>query len=326
MKKMLMAGAALIVIAAVVAFLVSRKQPQTTGVAVSGTIEVVSVTASFKVGGRVKARLVDEGEVVRAGQVLAQLDTDDLDHEKERARATAQVMRSALAELNAGSRREEIAQGQAAVARAEAEAQRSSKEYQREQVLFNKEVISQQQLDHTRSRFETAQASVREAREALALLQKGPRPERIEQAKGRLKEAETAVAQAETRLAHATLTAPIAGLVLSKHVEAGEMVAAGTPVVTLGDMAGTWVRAYISETDLGRVKVGQSAQVTVDTFPGRSYPGTVSFISPEAEFTPKNVQTEKERVKLVYRIKITVSNPQLELKPGMPADAEISLR
>ncbi|WP_243688416.1 efflux RND transporter periplasmic adaptor subunit [Geotalea toluenoxydans] len=186
-------------------------------------------------------------------------------------------------------------------------------------------MISQRQLDASGTAFETSRAAVREAREGLALVRKGPRREKIDQARGRLKEAQAALAQAETRLGYATLTSPISGLVLSKHAEPGELVAAGTPVVTLGDITDTWLRAYISETDLGRVKVGQAVLVKVDTYPGRSYRGKVTFISPEAEFTPKNVQTEKERVKLVYRIKITVPNPQMELKPGMPADAEILL-
>ena len=131
------------------------------------------------------------------------------------------------------------------------------------------------------------------------------------------------MALAETRLGYAALTSPVAGIVLSKAVESGEYVFPGTPVVTIGNLAQVWIRAYINETDLGRVKVGQAARVTADTYPGKVYPGVVAFVSSEAEFTPKNVQTVKERVKLVYRIKIDVANPAMELKPGMPADAVI---
>lgn len=325
MKKKISIIAALAILAAAIAYFVLRGEPDTKRLAVSGTIEVVSVEASFKVPGRVKSRLVDEGETVRYGQVLALLEPEDLNHDVARLKADRSVMEASLAELEAGSRREEIAQAQAAAARAEAEANRLEKEYQRDKALFAREVISQRQLDASRTAFETSRAAVREAREGLALVRKGPRREKIDQARGRLKESQAALAQAETRLGYATLTSPLSGLVLSKHVEPGELVAAGTPVVTLGDITDTWLRAYISETDLGRVKVGQSVLVKVDTYPGRSYRGKVTFISPEAEFTPKNVQTEKERVKLVYRIKITVPNPQMELKPGMPADAEILL-
>ncbi|WP_243372450.1 HlyD family efflux transporter periplasmic adaptor subunit [Geotalea sp. SG265] len=325
MKKKIAMIAALAVVVAAIGYLVLRREPDTGRLAVSGTIEVVSVEASFKVPGRVKSRLVDEGEAVRVGQVLALLEPEDLSHEVARLEAERSVMQASLAELEAGSRREEVAQAQAAVVRAEAEANRLDKEYVRDKALFAREVISQRQLDASRAAFETSRAASREAREAFALVRKGPRRERIEQAKGRLREAEAALAQAQTRLGYATLTAPINGLVLSKHAEPGELVAAGSPIVTLGDITDTWLRAYISETDLGRVKVGQPVLVKVDTYPGRSYRGRVTFISPEAEFTPKNVQTEKERVKLVYRIKITVPNPRMDLKPGMPADAEILL-
>jgi HlyD family secretion protein len=119
------------------------------------------------------------------------------------------------------------------------------------------------------------------------------------------------------------VASPLSGVVLSENIEPGEFVAAGTPVVTVGELANVWLRAYISEPDLGRVKVGQATRVRTDTYPGKFYEGRVSFLSSQAEFTPRNVQTEQERVKLVYRVKIDLPNPQMELKPGMPADAEI---
>jgi HlyD family secretion protein len=152
-----------------------------------------------------------------------------------------------------------------------------------------------------------------------------------------VKQAEAALALAKTRTGYAELTWPPAGVVpppnaappmyvvLSKNLEPGEYVAPGTPVVTIGDLVNVWLRAYVNETDLGRVKVGQKARVTTDTDPRKIYDGRISFIASQAEFTPKNVQTEKERVKLVYRIKIDIRNPDMELKPGMPADAKIVL-
>ena len=313
----------LLVVAAVI-YIVSRNSRLRPGtVHVSGNLEVTAVEVSFKVPGRVKERLVDEGEMVRSGQLVARLDSDDFDHEVTIRRTEVAAARAALAELEAGSRREEVAQAQAVVARAEAEASRFETEYQREKALFDREVIPQRQLDAARTAYETSRAAVREADAAYTLVRKGPRREKIDQARARLKESEAALAQAQTRYGYATLNAPQAGLVLSKNVEGGEQVAAGTPVITIGDMGNIWLRAYIAETELGRVKVGQQAQVKTDTYPGKIYAGRVSFISQEAEFTPKNVQTEKERVKLVYRIKIDIPNPQMELKPGMPADAVI---
>ena len=172
---------------------------------------------------------------------------------------------------------------------------------------------------------EQARAAWLQAQQRYELVRKGPRKETIEQARARAEQARQALAVAETRLSYTTLSSPLTGVVLSKNIEPGEYVAAGTPIVTVGDLEHPWLRAYINETDLGRVKVGQRVRVTADTFPGKAYEGHVSFISSQAEFTPKSVQTEKERVKLVYRIKVEIANPNMELKPGMPADAEILL-
>lgn len=170
-----------------------------------------------------------------------------------------------------------------------------------------------------------ARAAVAEVEARLALVRAGPRPEAIEQARARLEQAKAALGLAETRLSYATLTSPLAGIVLSENVEPGEYVAPGTPVVTVGDLENVWLRAYINQSDLGRVKVGQSVRVTADTYPGKAYDGRISFIASQAEFTPKSVQTQQERVKLVYRIKVRIPNPAMELKPGMPADGEIVL-
>jgi len=293
---------------------------------VSGNIEVTTVELSFKIPGRVKDRLVDEGEQVRKDQLVARLDPEDLLHEAESRKAEVRVARASLTELETGYRKEEIAQAEASLKKITAEADRFRVDFARQQRLYRKEVISARDFDAARAAFEASQASVREARERLNLLRSGPRKETIAQARARLDSAEAVLALAETRLGHATLTSPAAGLVLSKNIEPGEQVAAGTPVVTVGMLDEVWMRAYISETDLGRVKVGQKATVTTDTWPGKKYEGRISFISPEAEFTPKSVQTAKERVKLVYRIKITVPNPAGELKPGMPADAEIQIK
>jgi len=290
---------------------------------ISGNIELTEVQVSFQVPGRVTQRLVDEGALVRQGDLVARLDAAELTQALEAARGEEDAAAAALAELKAGSRSEEVAQGEALLARAEAEAHRLATDYQRDQALFAKEVIPKRELDAARAASDAAAASVRERRQALALLRKGPRREQIDQAQARLAAVRARVASARERLDWATLRAPIAGVVLSKSVEPGEQVAAGTPVVTLGDTSQCWLKGYIPEAALGRVKLGQEVRVTTDSHPGKVYPGKLSFISSEAEFTPKSVQTEKERVKLVYRIKVTLANPGLELKPGMPADAEI---
>jgi HlyD family secretion protein len=344
---------------------------------VSGNIEVTVAEVSFKIPGRVEARFVDEGEIVKAGQLVARLDSVELAQDVALRRAEAQAAQAALEELEAGYRKEDIAQAgaaanqaqarleellagsrpqeiaaaQATVERGKAEAVRARADAERYTALFKKNEVSAQQYDAVRTAYETAVARQREAeeqfklvqegprkeqiaqaraalvqaREHYTLLRNGPRKEEIAQARARLGQAKAALEQAETRRGYATLTSPLSGVVLSKNVEPGEYVAAGTPLVTVGDLEHVWVRAYINETDLGRVKVGQRVRVATDTYPGKPYEGHVSFIASQAEFTPKNVQTEKERVKLVYRVKVNILNPHMELKPGMPVDADILL-
>ena len=292
-----------------------------------------------------------QAEVAVAQAVLAELVAGSRPEEIAQAEAAARVAQARLDEMLAGSRPEEIAAAEAAVEQAVVEADRWRAEYERYQKLLEEGVVSAQQFDAIRAAYaaaearhqeaderfklvqqgprteqiEQARAAAAEANERYALIKAGPRKETIEQARARMEQARQALEVAKTRLGYATLISPLAGVVLSENVEAGEYVAAGTPVVTVGDLANVWLRAYINETDLGRVKVGQPVRLTGDTFPGKSYEGRVSFLASQAEFTPKTVQTEQERVKLVYRVKIDVPNPQMELKPGMPADAEILL-
>ena len=325
MKKPLFAviAAVVIILAAIAYYIYQHTGNEMGDIRVSGNIEVTTVEVSFKLPGRVAARLVDEGEMVKTGQLVARLESQDFDHEISLRRAELQALHAELNELLAGSRKEEIAQSEAALVSVQAEAKRLADDYRRQEALFSRGVIPQQKFDAAKAAHEASRAQSRQAAETLALVRKGPRRERIDRARARLRGAETALAMAATRLGYTNLASPVTGMVMAKNIEPGEQVSAGTPVITVGELACVWVRAYIGETDLGRVKVGQKARVTTDTWPGKGYDGTVTFIASEAEFTPKNVQTEKERVKLVYRVKITIPNPNMELKPGMPADAEI---
>ncbi|NJC87202.1 MAG: HlyD family efflux transporter periplasmic adaptor subunit [Desulfuromonas sp.] len=291
----------------------------------SGNIEVTDADLSFRIAGHVLERLVKEGERVTRGSVVARLESTDLEHEVALRQAEVAVARATLAELQAGYRPEEVAQARAALAQAKAELTRAEADWQRQQALFAQGAVAARETEALQAAFEVARGRADEAGQRLALLKKGFRQEEVEQARAQLQKADEALALARTRLGYATLTAPMDGVVLAENVEAGEFVAAGTPVVTLGALDPVWLRAYVSETDLGRVKLGQAARVATDTYPGKDYRGTVTFIAQDAEFTPKSVQTEKERVKLVYRIKITLPNPDRELKPGMPADAEIDM-
>ena len=304
-------------------FLSCRQAPSHAKLQVSGNIEVTQVEASFRLPGKVLERLVDEGETVQAGQILARLDTLDLEQTLSMRQADADASKAALAELQAGSRKEEIESSRALLEQASAELRRLEPDAARIRELHEKGIVSTRDLEASRAAFEATQAKVRQAEQQYALVKKGPRREDIDQGKARFEQAQQALALARTQLSYATLTAPIPGVVISKNVEPQEYVAPGTSVVTIGNLAQVWLRAYVEETDLGRVKVGQKALLTIDAFPEKTYEGRVVFVASEAEFTPKSVQTKKERVKLVYRIKIAVPNPSMELKPGMPADATI---
>jgi len=312
--------------------------------------------------GQIVARLDDselardvsfrQAEVAAAEAVLAEFEAGSRPEEIAQAEAAARQAQARLAELEAGSRPEEIATAEAAVERARADAVRWESEFDRISRLHEEGVVAAQLLDSVRSsrdmareqlrsagqqlslvregprqeQIEQARAALQQARAHFALVQAGPRKEQIAQARARLEQSRQALAAAETRLSYTVVASPLSGVVLSENIEPGEFVSAGTPVVTVAELANVWLRAFINETDLGRVKVGQTARITADTYPGKSYEGRVSFLSSQAEFTPRNVQTQQERVKLVYRVKIDLPNPDQELKPGMPADAEILIQ
>lgn len=286
-----------------------------------------------------------------AHAVLSELEAGSRPEEIAQNEAAVDRAKARLAELEAGSRSQEIAGAQATVNSAKAELERTRSDFERQRQLLTQDVISEREFETSEAAFQVATArykeslerlglvregprteeieqarkALREAEERLALVRKGPRSETIAQARARLEQAAAAVELAKVRLGYASVSSPLTGIVLSENVEPGEYVSPGTPVITVGDLVNVWLRAYIDETDLGRVRVGQPVEVTTDTYPGKVYEGRIAFISSQAEFTPKTVQTEKERVKLVYRVKIDIANPAMELKPGMPADARIRL-
>jgi HlyD family secretion protein len=304
---------------------VSCRQRQETRLQLSGNIEVIQVEASFRTAGKVLERPVDEGQVVQAGQLLARLDAKDLEQQVAMRQADAATARAALDAMLAGSRKEEIEASRAALEQASADLRRLEPDDIRLRDLQQKGILSVRDYEASRAALEAARGKVQQANQQFTLVRKGPRKEDIDQARARFDQAQQALALARTQLGYATLTAPSAGVILSKNVEPMEYVSPGTAVVTMADLSQVWLRAYVEEADLGRVKVGQKAFVTSDSFPGKRYEGRVAFIASEAEFTPKTVQTRKERTKLVYRIKIDIPNPAMELKPGMPVDADITL-
>ena len=300
--------------------------------------------------------------VASADSQLAQQSTaidfqaETLEGQIQQRGAEVNAANARLAELLAGSRVQEKEQARDAVDRAQTEYGRSANDWKRAQELFKNEDISAADFDQYRTRYESAAAQLKTAQEQQALVLEGPRKEEIDAARAQLATAQAVLRLAEaqrielkrrrqelvqrqadvgqrqadlavirTQLDDTEAFSPVGGVVLVKSAEPGEVIAAGTTVLTVGDIDHPWVRAYIAEGDKGRVKLGDKAKVTTDSYPGKTYWGRVSFISSEAEFTPKQIQTQEERAKLVYRVKIAVDNPKGELNSNMPADAEIEL-
>ena len=261
---------------------------------------------------------------------------------------------SQLLQLKNGARPQEIQQSTAAVAAAQSQYDQAKKDWDRAQTLYKNDDISTSQYDQFRARFESTEANLKQVKQQADLVQAGPRAETIESAKaqveraraslrvgqansietkrreqdivarqGDLERAQSQIALIDSQLADTIAISPINGVVLVKAADVGEVLAPGTSVVTVGDIDHPWLRAYIREQDLGRIKLGDKVKVTTDSFHDKVYDGHISFISSDAEFTPKQIQTAEERVKLVYRIKIEIENPRHELKSNMPADAEI---
>jgi HlyD family secretion protein len=361
---------------------------ETNRIILSGNIELTQVEIAFKSSGKLIYLAVDEGDEVQSGMLLARLDTDQLEKQRERDKAGLTVARTQLTQqrtsieyqkaaleadiavreaafrqaqaklqqLLAGSREQEIQQASAALEEAKTQYTLAQEDWRRAQILFKNDDISASQHDQYRSRFEAGKAAVKRAEEYLSLVREGPRKEDIDAARASVEQASAAIKQAEaarieikrkeqelatrraqieqaqaqvaiidSQISDGIVKSPINGLVLVKSAEVGEVLAAGTSILTIGEIDKPWLRGFIREQDLGRVKLGMKAKVTTDSYPGKLYAGRVTFISSEAEFTPKQIQTPEERVKLVYRIKIEIENPQHELKLNMPADAEIQL-
>jgi HlyD family secretion protein len=290
---------------------------------VSGNIEATEVDVGFKISGRIVSRSVDEGDWIEKGKVLATLDDEDLRQRLEVARAALKSAQARLEKLLAGSRPEEIREAAAALEQAQFDFENKKVNYERMKPLFERGVIPKETLDNTEAAFNIAKAAVQRANENYQLVKIGPRKEDIEDARAQVEQAKANVKLIETQLSYTVLYSPLSGVVLVKSSEIGEVVNPGTSILTLADIENVWLKAYIPETDLGRVKWGQEVTVTTDLKPQKVYKGKISFISSQAEFTPKQIQTEKERVTLVYRIKVDILNTDRELKPGMPADGKI---
>ena len=291
----------------------------------SGNIEAHESLVSFKVQGRLVDLPVEEGQSVDQGALLARLDDADYQQKVRIDEAAVHVRESNLALTLAGVREQEVKALQQTMLDAQADLHEKKIDEERAQRLFSKDEVSAQDRDLADTAVKRAEATFQAARQRYNQAVEGSRKEDIVIARANLTEAHATLGLSRVNLDYTILRAPSAGVITVRQAELGEVVVPGTPVVTLADLDHIWLRAYVAETDLGRIRWGQQTTVTTDTYPGKQYHGHISFISSTAEFTPKSVQTNKERVTLVYRIKIDMDNPNHELKPGMPADAHVDL-
>lgn len=382
---------AVIVLALILWTLVLKRNGNNGNLYLSGNIDVTQVDLAFKISGHLARRMVDEGAPVVQGQHLATLDDTDVALQLKKALADADYAAAALAELEAGSRPEEVRRAEARVQQARftvdelergsraqeiAEAEAALRQaradertahsrlilaeadYTRYAAVYKDGGVSRQAFETYRTGLDaaknaaTAAVSMRQAAEErlslrregnrketisqaraaltqaeadLALVREGPRKEVIAQARARDAAARAGVAVARQRLADSRLSAPFDGVVLSTSAEPGSYLNPGSPVLTVADIRNAWLRAFVSESDLGRIRLGHTATITVDADPHRTWKGRISYISSAAEFTPRTVQSPEERTNLVYRIKIQLENADGVLKPGMPADAMVEL-
>jgi HlyD family secretion protein len=328
MKRALAVIIAMIVlIAASVAFWLHRGDDAVRELVLYGNVDLRQVELSFNNSERIAAVLVQEGDRVRRGQLMARLDTSRLAPQLAQAEAQAAAQGHVLARLRNGSRPEEIAQARANVQSAQADVANARQQYERLKSaaeISAGRAVRQQDVDNAKAALQVAEARLAVNQKSLELALAGPRKEEVTENEARLRANEAQAVLLRQQIADAQLFAPVDAVVRTRIMEAGEMASPQKPVFSLAVTDPKWVRAYVAETDLGRVKSGMTGSIVVDSFPNRRFEGWIGFISPVAEFTPKTVQTEQLRPSLVYEVRVFVKDPSDELRLGMPATVYLS--
>lgn len=303
-----------------------RRQADDAALRLQGNVDIRQVSLAFDGSGRVEAVNVEEGDNVAPGQVLAVLDTQTLQLQAAQTKAQIESQRQNVARLRNGARPQEVVQARSQLAAAEADAARASQDLQRLQgvaAATNGRGVSAQELDRARSAAKVAQANAQLQGQALAMVEQGPRKEDIAAAQAQLEGAQAQLALLQHQVAQGTLKAPVAAVVRSRLVEVGDMAGPQRPAFTLALTQPKWVRVFVSETELGRVRAGQVAAVSSDSHPDTVINGKVGFISSVAEFTPKTVQTEELRTSLVYEVRVVVDDPRDQLRLGQPVSVRL---
>jgi HlyD family secretion protein len=289
----------------------------------SGTIEATEVNVASKVGGQLEVLTFDEGAQVKVGQLLAELDHESADLQLKQAEAGVTLADAQLNLLLNGARREDVQQAEDNLKQADAALKIAEEDFNRMQALFEKASVTRKQRDDAEMRYTVARAQQSAAREAVKKVRSWARPEEVEAARARLQQARAAVDLLKKTISDSRITAPVSGTVTNKPFDVGELVSPGSTVATITNLESVHVMLYLNEQEIGHVRLGQDVAIRIDAFSDRSFPGRITYISPVAEFTPKNVQTKEDRVKLVFGVKVEMQNREGVLKPGMYADATI---
>jgi HlyD family secretion protein len=309
-----------------------QKNNHEKGLFYSGTIETTEANLSFQVPGRIVKVNVQEGQSVTKDQIIAELDRMEFESRYvqakanlDRAQKTKQQLQTVLA-INKKTLPTEVTRARATVNSARDTLKDAEKNYKRFEELFSKGVITEKERDSMKLAYEVSQSRLTESESMLKqaegnLTRIDAAKQDVEVAKAQINSINASLNQVSIQLDYTQLKSPLDGIVISRNVEPGETVNPGREVLTISDISRVDLKIFVDETEIGKVKPGQKVDVKVDTFPGKIYMGYVSFVSPEGEFTPKIIQTKKERVKLVYLVKVSIANPNFELKSGMPADA-----
>lgn len=309
----------------VAAWYMTRPETDHSTITLYGNIDIRQVQLAFNDADRIQAILVEEGDQVSKGEVVARLDPTRLEYGVAQAKAELAAKQAVLARLRAGSRPQEIAEAQDSVDAAEARLRNAQATAKRQEELGTKNFVSAQLLDDVTETQKAASAELRRAQEALKLAQLGPRVEDINAAEAEVQAAQAALALAEQQLDDAVLLAPEAGVVETRILQVGDMASPQMPVITLALNDPVWVRAYAPEPDLGQLRPGMRAEIISDSFPNQPFVGWIGSISPTAQFTPKSVQTTDLRTQLVYQTRVYACNPEGRLRLGMPVTVAVSL-
>lgn len=317
-KKVLVIILALILLAGAVYGWNSYTSRNNQNLTLYGNVDIRTVNLSFRVNGRLASLKVDEGDMVTPGQLLGQLDDAPFQNSVLQAKANVEGLRAKLALAEEGYRAEEIAQVRAAVEQSQSASDYAQSFYQRQLGLWKTRAISANTLEDAKNARDQAKATLQSAKDKLSQFESGYRPQEIAQARAALAEAEAVLKQAELNLSDTRLISPSAGTILTRAVEPGSMLSASNTVFSLSLTNPVWIRAYVSEINLSRAVPGTELDIYTDARPNQPYHGTIGFVSPNAEFTPKNVETPELRTDLVYRLRIIVTDPDDHLRQGMP--------